>query len=1150
MASDSSEILDLVDESVFVRDLDGRISTWNHASEALYGKSRGEAIGQLAQDLLTTDYPAPLDDIEAQLTKLGRWEGEVKRLSAEGAEITVLARWVLRRDAAGEPVAIVETGRDVTAAKQFEQALRYSEHRYLNLFRAMAASFWELDFSGVDQILRGLRKSGVTDFRKHLSEYPSIARDMMRATRVIDVNDHTVALFGCGKREGLLDSVEPFWPEESTAAYIDGILSGVSGKPHYTIECKLRRIDGTMFDALFTAAFPPETTGKGTLVIGVMDISERKQAFANLEASERRYRDLFHYMPIGLTQIDASRLIPLFKELRAKGVTDITAYLDANPEFLKQAVDALVVEEVNQHNMEIFGAKTAAEMRGPITRYWQPGLPTIRRSIEARYRGQEFFQEETKVARMDGEVVDVLFSTARPGAIADKSLVGFIDITERKRSEEALSRSEYRYRNMFQAMAAAFWELDFSGANEMVRALMQSGVKDLRAYFAANPAFVRDMMRVTRVVDVNEQTINLFGGGNRAAILDNVEPYWAEESTQAYAESYAAAAERKPNYSTECKLRKADGTLFDALFTVSYPPREMGRGGTMVGVIDISARKQSERALRASEQRYQYLFQAMAVSFWEIDFSGVRDVLRGLRESGVTDFRRYFKENPASVRDIMRATRVIDVNDRTVALFGSGSKEDLLGTTEPMWPEESWPDYVESILSALDNKPSFSVETRLTKLDGTAFDADFTVWYSAEDRTRGLAGVLDISERKQAHAELERSNERYRHLFHHLPIPLFQMDARELLAFFRDLRAQGVTDLGRHFDANPDALARATQAARIAEVNHSAVRLFGAHEPGDLIGEISPYWVTSEQTLRNIFTARFSGEESHQEEAKLTTLDGRVVEGLFTSTFPPALTEMGISLNSFLDATEKNRAEEMLQRVQADFAHAARVSMLGELTASIAHEVNQPLAAIATNAEAGLRWLSRPEPDVAEVRDLTKRIVADARRAANIISRVRAMATRRAPDQASLALDEVIREALVFLRHEVQSRGVSVTHHPSAGAARVLADRTQLQQVIVNLAVNAMQAISQGDSRERRIVIRTALDDAGVRCTVEDSGPGIKSDHLSRLFESFFTTKDGGMGMGLPICRSIIEAHGGRIAADNDSAAGGARFSFTLPAAS
>jgi C4-dicarboxylate-specific signal transduction histidine kinase len=254
-------------------------------------------------------------------------------------------------------------------------------------------------------------------------------------------------------------------------------------------------------------------------------------------------------------------------------------------------------------------------------------------------------------------------------------------------------------------------------------------------------------------------------------------------------------------------------------------------------------------------------------------------------------------------------------------------------------------------------------------------------------------------------------------------------------------------------------------------------------------------------------------------------------------------------LVGLIDITERVQARDKLQRVQADFAHAARMSMLGELTASIAHEVNQPLAAIATNGEVSLRLLGRSEPDLAEVREMTQCVINDARRAADIIVRVRTMATRQAPEQTLLSVDEVIREALLFLRHEVQSHGLAVTHHSNPAAPKVLGDRTQLQQVFVNLTVNAIQAMAQMGTTRRTLVIRTTLSDPDTLCcTLEDSGPGIEPKHLDRLFDSFFTTREAGMGLGLRISRSIIEAHGGGIRADNESAYGGARFSFTLPA--
>jgi PAS domain S-box-containing protein len=300
--------------------------------------------------------------------------------------------------------------------------------------------------------------------------------------------------------------------------------------------------------------------------------------------------------------------------------------------------------------------------------------------------------------------------------------------------------------------------------------------------------------------------------------------------------------------------------------------------------------------------------------------------------------------------------------------------------------------------------------------------------------------------------------------------------------------------------------------------------------------------------VRGVIERATTRREAIDFEHRLLMPDGSV-KHLNVVAYP--MTERGELrfVGAVMDITERVRAREMLQRVQADFAHTARMSMLGELTASIAHEVNQPLAAIAINGEVALRLLNRSEPDLADVRELARSVVADARRAADVIARVRAMATRQAPEQTLLSVDEVIRDALQFLRHEVQSHGLTVTHHSNPAAPRMLGDRTQLQQVFVNLMVNAIHAMAPMGAARRTLVVRTTLSDPSTLCcTLEDSGPGIKPEHLDHLFDSFFTTKDGGMGLGLPISRSIIEAHGGRIRADNESVYGGARFSCTFPA--
>ena len=266
----------------------------------------------------------------------------------------------------------------------------------------------------------------------------------------------------------------------------------------------------------------------------------------------------------------------------------------------------------------------------------------------------------------------------------------------------------------------------------------------------------------------------------------------------------------------------------------------------------------------------------------------------------------------------------------------------------------------------------------------------------------------------------------------------------------------------------------------------------------------------------------------------------------------PLLDEQGRVLKwhgTVVDMHDWKQAQEDLRNTQSELAHLTRVMTMGELAASIAHEINQPLASIVTSGETGLRWLARPVPDFDKVQELTKNMVADARRASEIIDRIRAVVAGRKVLLIQLSLEDIIEESMVFLKQDFQSRGISVSLDLAADLPQIVGDRTQLQQVIVNLANNAMQAMAE--SSDRSILVRTMLSDPEtVCCAVEDSGPGVDPATLPRLFDSFFTTREAGMGMGLPISRSIIEAHGGQIRAENNSKLGGARFSFHLPAMS
>ena len=567
---------------------------------------------------------------------------------------------------------------------------------------------------------------------------------------------------------------------------------------------------------------------------------------------------------------------------------------------------------------------------------------------------------------------------------------------------------------------------------------------------------------------------------------------------------------------------------------------------------DATEKRRDEEARRLSEYRFRNLFQAMAVGFCEVDFNGAGALLIPLRDAGVTDLRQYLVEHPEMVRKAMRLSRILDVNDKMLSQLAGSSKEEMVGSNvERFWPEASIPVFIDALVGAMEKQPHLITETRLLDLNGEEVDVLFTVSWSPESRKQGiiLLGIVDIGDRKRAFEALAQSELKYRDLFHHMPLALVQLDVSELIKVLGRLRVEGVSDLEAYMDAHPDFLGQMLQIMRVEQVNDHTVRMFGGHDPAEFVGPIARFWQGSEDTVRRSLAARYAGAEAYAEETRLTTLDGRVIDAFYTSAFPKALSGLGIGLVGMIDIGDRLQAERMLQQVQADFAHAARVATLGELTASIAHEINQPLAAIATNGEASLRWLARPEPDVEEVKALAARMVADARRAADVIAQIRAMATGQALEHEPILVNAAVEEALSFLRRELQTHEVSVEFVAGPRLPPVRGERTQIQQVLVNLAVNAIQAMADQPVAERRLTIRTSIDaGGGVRIEVDDSGPGIPDGDVGRLFDSFFTTKKGGLGIGLSICRSIIEAHGGRIGCES-LPAGGARFRIILSAA-
>ena len=250
-----------------------------------------------------------------------------------------------------------------------------------------------------------------------------------------------------------------------------------------------------------------------------------------------------------------------------------------------------------------------------------------------------------------------------------------------------------------------------------------------------------------------------------------------------------------------------------------------------------------------------------------------------------------------------------------------------------------------------------------------------------------------------------------------------------------------------------------------------------------------------------------------------------------------------------IDVTERKRAEEERERLreaQADLARVNRVTTMGELTASLAHEVNQPIAAASTNANTCLRWLAGDTPNIEEARAAATRIMKDGKRAGEIISRIRQLFKKGTSQRELVDMNEIIREMIVLLRGETTRYNILVGTDLAADLPQVMADRVQLQQVLMNLMINGIEAMKDADGTRELAIRSQRIQNEEVVVSVTDSGVGLPPQQTEQIFNAFFTTKPHGTGMGLRISRSIIESHGGRLCAAANSPRG-ARFYFTLP---
>ncbi|MFN7129654.1 MAG: ATP-binding protein [Brevundimonas sp.] len=409
-----------------------------------------------------------------------------------------------------------------------------------------------------------------------------------------------------------------------------------------------------------------------------------------------------------------------------------------------------------------------------------------------------------------------------------------------------------------------------------------------------------------------------------------------------------------------------------------------------------------------------------------------------------------------------------------------------------------------------------------------------------------LESNTDVTASKAADAALRDSEVRYRNIFNTLAVGIWEHDFGPLRAALKGLRESGVEDLHAYLLQHPEFVRDAQQMIPITDVNDTALKLMDVERKEDFFRSLSEILPASEGNFIDFLIAFDEGRSYYQAETEVLNRRGETIPIIVAITFPPPGREADRVQAVVLNITERRRLQLAIDHAKQEAEQALRAAAMGELSVSIAHEVNQPLAAIMTSSEAALRWMNRSPPDLEETREALTDVLNATRHATGVVKRVRKLVSRTRPETEAVAVNALAVEALRLVRHDLERLNIPVRVTLSAADGYIQADRVLLQQALVNLVTNAAQAMTAAGTPAPTIEMRTCLKDGHAVIDVIDNGPGFDPDSAQRAFDAFFSTRPDGMGLGLAICRSTVEAHEGTVRIVSEPGAG-ARLSICLP---
>jgi PAS domain S-box-containing protein len=526
----------------------------------------------------------------------------------------------------------------------------------------------------------------------------------------------------------------------------------------------------------------------------------------------------------------------------------------------------------------------------------------------------------------------------------------------------------------------------------------------------------------------------------------------------------------------------------------------------------------SQPLFSLSVEHPQDLFALLAFLTTSIVVTGLTDKVRKVAEEAQSSQKALINTIPALVWSALPDGSRDFYSQRWLEFTGLSAEEARTkGWAAAVYPEDQ-AAVADKWSSAVTTGEPFEVEAR-----GRSAHGDYRWFLIRAEPLRNESGSIvkwygsntDIEDRKRATEALRRSEAQWREVFEHNPVMYFMVDATGTVL---SVNAFGATQLGY----------------TVPELIGQSVLKAFFQEDQDFV-------------LKNVAVCLETLGQPHSWEVRKVRKSGTVLWVRENAKAVRRSDNQVIVLIACEDITERKRTEEELHRAQAQLRHVARVTTLGELSASIAHEVNQPLTGVVSSGNACLNWLASEPPNIEKARQSVDRIIREANRASEVVGRVRNLAKKAPLQKVWLDINHMIQETIVLTRREIDQSRVSMRTQFSSDLPLVWADRIQLQQVTLNLIINAVEAMNTLDDESRDLFICTGKNEFNdVLLTVQDSGPGLDPRELEIIFEAFYSTKREGMGMGLAVSRSIIEGHGGRLWA-TPNVSRGATFQFTLP---